>query len=101
MVRRGTCRLAVTGAVTRVAWEALFPLFGSPGRISQQWGGSAGEQVVRAGESFHELLTKNHDFLAEPAGAFAIIDGRNQKSLRSARQSPPRRRAPHPPCGSS
>src|SRR6266566_7326583 len=42
-------------------------------------GGMADEQGSRGGYPFHERLTKNHGFLAQPTGASGIIGGRRAR----------------------
>src|SRR6266478_10085885 len=64
-------------------------------------GGSADRRGTRAGESIHEQLTKNHDFLVQPTGASAIIGVRGENSPCRAGQSRFHWRVLHAPCCSS
>src|SRR2546425_4343727 len=70
------------------------------GKNKPEVGGSADGRGTRAGESLHERLTKNHDFLVQPRGASAIIDRRGENSPCRAGQSRFHWRGLHAPFSS-
>src|SRR6266567_3058437 len=68
------------------------------GKNKPEVGGSADGRGTRVGESIHEQLTKNHDFLVQPTGACAIIGERGENSPCRAGQSRFHWRVLHAPC---